>query len=55
VRALVRNGSDAKLLAGASIVRVNTVDRGIFASQVAVERHFVQLVGGAHPSQAKAQ
>jgi len=55
VRALVRNGSDAKLPSGASIVRGNALDLGTFADQVAPSDTFVQLVGVAHPSPAKAR
>lgn len=55
VRALVRNGSDAKLPAGATIVRGNALELGTFADQVAPSDTFVQLVGVAHPSPAKAQ
>jgi uncharacterized protein YbjT (DUF2867 family) len=55
VRALVRNGSDAKLPAGATIVRGNALDLGTFADQVAPSDTFVQLVGVAHPSPAKAR
>jgi len=55
VRALVRNGSDAKLPAGATIVRGNALDLGTFAGQVAPSDTFVQLVGVAHPSPAKAR
>ena len=55
VRALVRNGSDANLPSGASIVRGNALDLGTFADQVAPSDTFVQLVGVAHPSPAKAQ
>src|ERR1051326_5342820 len=50
VRALVRNGSDAKLPEGAAIVRGNALDGATFASQVAPSDTFVQLVGVAHPS-----
>src|SRR4051794_10795515 len=55
VRALVRNGSDAKLPAGAAIVRGNALDGATFAAQVAPSDTFVQLVGVAHPSLAKAR
>ena len=55
VRALVRNGSDAKLPAGATIVRGNALDASTFADRVAPSDTFVQLVGVPHPSPAKAQ
>jgi len=55
VRALVRNGSDARLPEGATIARGNALDRATFASQVAPSDTFVQLVGVPHPSPAKAR
>jgi uncharacterized protein YbjT (DUF2867 family) len=55
VRALVRDGSDAKLPPGATIVRGNALELGTFADQVAPSDTFVQLVGVAHPSPAKAR
>ena len=53
VRALVR--SEAKLPDGAIAVKGNALDRATFASQVAPSDTFIQLVGVAHPSPAKAQ
>jgi uncharacterized protein YbjT (DUF2867 family) len=55
VRALVRAGSERKLSAGAVPVIGNALDRGTFANQVAPSDTFIQLVGVAHPSPAKAQ
>jgi uncharacterized protein YbjT (DUF2867 family) len=55
VRALVRNGSMAKLPAGAAVVPGNPLDRATFADQIAPSDTFVQLVGVPHPSPAKAQ
>jgi len=55
VRALVRAGSEGRLAAGAVAVRGNALDRSTFASQVAPSDTFIQLVGVAHPSPAKAQ
>jgi uncharacterized protein YbjT (DUF2867 family) len=55
VRALVRNGSERKLPAGAVAVRGNPLDRATFAVQVAPSDTFVQLVGVPHPSPRKAQ
>ena len=55
VRALVRAGSEGKLAAGAVPVRGNALDRATFQSQVAPSDTFIQLVGVAHPSPAKAQ
>src|SRR5207237_8658267 len=50
VRALVREGSEKKLPAGAIAVRGNALDVSTFAHQVAPSDTFVQLVGVAHPS-----
>src|SRR5262249_21014695 len=55
VRALVRAGSEGKLPKGAVAVPGNALDRSTFASQVAPSDTFIQLVGVAHPSPAKAQ
>jgi uncharacterized protein YbjT (DUF2867 family) len=55
VRALVRNGSIAKLPHGAAAVVGNALDYDTFADQVAPSDTFVQLVGVPHPSPAKAQ
>src|SRR2546423_6402112 len=55
VRALVRNGSIAKLPAGAAAVPGNPLDRATFANEVAPSDTFVQLVGVPHPSPRKAQ
>ena len=55
VRALVRNGSIAKLPAGAAAVPGNPLDRATFAGEVAPSDTFVQLVGVPHPSPRKAQ
>ena len=55
VRALVRDGSERKLPAGAVAVRGNPLDRATFALQVAPSDTFVQLVGVPHPSPSKAQ
>jgi uncharacterized protein YbjT (DUF2867 family) len=54
VRALVREGSEKKLARGAVAVRGNALDRTTFADQIAPSETFVQLVGVAHPSPAKA-
>lgn len=54
VRALVREGSQAKLPAGCEAVVGNALDERTFASRVAPADTFVQLVGVAHPSPAKA-
>jgi len=55
VRALVRDGSERKLPAGAIAVRGNPLDRATFADDVAPSDTFVQLVGVPHPSPSKAQ
>jgi uncharacterized protein YbjT (DUF2867 family) len=54
VRALVREGSEKKLARGAVAVLGNALDRATFAEQIAPSDTFVQLVGVAHPSPAKA-
>ena len=55
VRALVRAGSEGKLAEGAVPVIGDALDGRTFASQVAPSDTFIQLVGVAHPSPAKAQ
>jgi uncharacterized protein YbjT (DUF2867 family) len=55
VRALVRAGSEGKLEKGAIAVHGNALDRSTFAAQVTPSDTFIQLVGVAHPSPAKAQ
>lgn len=55
VRALVRNGSIAKLPNGAAAVAGNPLDRATFADAVAPSDTFVQLVGVPHPSPRKAR
>ncbi len=55
VRALVRPGSESKLPAGAVPVLGNALDTASFAAEVAPADTFVQLVGVAHPSPAKAE
>jgi uncharacterized protein YbjT (DUF2867 family) len=54
VRALVRAGSEGKLPAGCEPVVGNALDEATFASRVAPAETFLQLVGVAHPSPAKA-
>jgi len=54
VRALVRPGSEKKLPAGCVPVFGNALDGASYASQVSSSDTFVQLVGVAHPSPAKA-
>lgn len=54
VRALVREGSEAKLAQGAVPVRGNALDASTFRDLVAPGDTFVQLVGVAHPSPSKA-
>ncbi|HZT59330.1 MAG TPA: NAD(P)H-binding protein [Pyrinomonadaceae bacterium] len=55
VRALVRRGSEGKLAAGAEAVTGDPLDESSFAGRVAPSDTFVQLVGVAHPSPAKAK
>ena len=54
VRALVRRGSEGKLPSGAVAVFGNALDGQSYAGQIAPATTFVQLVGVAHPSPAKA-
>ncbi len=54
VRALVREGSRGKLPAGCEAVEGNALDDRTFASRVPPADTFLQLVGVAHPSPAKA-
>jgi uncharacterized protein YbjT (DUF2867 family) len=54
VRALVRPGSEKKLPAGCTPVVGNALDGASYANQIAPADTFVQLVGVAHPSPAKA-
>jgi uncharacterized protein YbjT (DUF2867 family) len=55
VRALVRRESEGKLPAGAEAVVGDPLDESSFAGRVAPSDTFVQLVGVAHPSPAKAK
>jgi uncharacterized protein YbjT (DUF2867 family) len=54
VRALVRPGSEKKLPAGCTPVFGNALDGASYAAQISPADTFVQLVGVAHPSPAKA-
>jgi uncharacterized protein YbjT (DUF2867 family) len=54
VRALVRPGSENKLPPGCTAVLGNALDGSSYADQIAPADTFVQLVGVAHPSPAKA-
>jgi uncharacterized protein YbjT (DUF2867 family) len=54
VRALVRDGSKAKLPSGCEAIVGNALDEKTFASRVAPADTFLQLIGVAHPSPAKA-
>jgi uncharacterized protein YbjT (DUF2867 family) len=54
VRALVRAGSEKKLPAGAEAIPGNALDASSYASLIQPSHTFVQLVGVAHPSPAKA-
>jgi uncharacterized protein YbjT (DUF2867 family) len=55
VRALVRAGSERKLPAGCIPVTGNALDRTSYAAHISPADTFVQLVGVAHPSPAKAK
>src|SRR3954464_16078673 len=54
VRALVRAGSENKLPTGCRAVAGNALDANSYTSQISPADTFVQLVGVAHPSPAKA-
>ena len=54
VRALVRPGSERKLVDGATAVFGDALDPSSFARHVAPSDTFIQLVGVPHPSPAKA-
>jgi uncharacterized protein YbjT (DUF2867 family) len=54
VRALIRPGSENKLPSGCKAIFGNALDSCSYASQIAPSDTFVQLVGVAHPSPAKA-
>jgi uncharacterized protein YbjT (DUF2867 family) len=54
VRALVRSGSEKKLPGGCTPIVGDALDSSTYASQVSPADTFVQLVGAAHPSPAKA-
>jgi uncharacterized protein YbjT (DUF2867 family) len=55
VRALVREGSESKLPAGCEAVHGDPLDGSSFAARVEPSDTFVQLVGVARPSPAKAR
>ncbi|MGD0696974.1 MAG: NAD(P)H-binding protein [Terriglobia bacterium] len=54
VRALVRKGSEHKLPSGCQAVIGNALDHTTYIASVPPSDTFVQLVGVAHPSPAKA-
>lgn len=54
VRALVRPGSEKKLPQGCTPVVGNALDGKSYANQISPADTFIQLVGVAHPSPAKA-
>jgi uncharacterized protein YbjT (DUF2867 family) len=54
VRALVRRGSEARLPAGCDLVIGNALDANSYREAIKPATTFVQLVGVAHPSPAKA-
>jgi uncharacterized protein YbjT (DUF2867 family) len=55
VRALARQGSEQKLRPGPQVVTGNALDASSFQSAVRGCDTFVQLIGTAHPSPAKAK
>ncbi|HKQ99331.1 MAG TPA: NAD(P)H-binding protein [Pyrinomonadaceae bacterium] len=55
VRALARRGSESRLPEGCEVVIGDPLDRKTFTGEVAPADTFVQLVGVAHPSPAKAK
>src|SRR5690349_16519503 len=55
VRALVREGAERKLPAGAIPVPGNALDASPLTAQVPPSDTFVQLVGVAHPAPAKKE
>ncbi len=55
VRALARRGSESKLPQGCTVISGDPLDKESFASAIRPTDTFVQLVGVAHPSPAKAK
>jgi uncharacterized protein YbjT (DUF2867 family) len=55
VRALVRSGSEHKLPSGCTPVIGNALDGNSYSGKISPAETFVQLVGVAHPSPAKAK
>jgi len=55
VHALVRPGSEDKLPTGCKAISGNALDANSYASQISPADTFIQLVGVAHPSPAKAK
>ncbi len=54
VHALVRTGSERKLPAGCRAISGDALDGKSYAGKIALADTFIQLVGVAHPSPAKA-
>lgn len=55
VRALARKGSESRLPDGCEVVTGNALDQSSFENEIRPSDTFVQLVGVAHPSPAKAK
>jgi uncharacterized protein YbjT (DUF2867 family) len=55
VRALVRPGSERRLVAGAELVIGDALDAATYAQHVSGTETFVHLVGTPHPNPAKAR
>lgn len=54
VRALVRQGSEHKLPSGCRPITGNALDSSSYSGHISPAKTFVQMVGVAHPSPAKA-
>jgi uncharacterized protein YbjT (DUF2867 family) len=55
VRALVRQGSEARVVQGCEVVTGDALRAGSYADRVAPSDTFVHLIGVAHPSPSKAE
>jgi len=55
VRALARPGSESKLPQGCTVLTGDPFDRESFVKQMGASDTFIQLIGVAHPSPAKAK
>jgi len=55
VRALVRPGSESRIVPGCEIVHGDALRSETYAANIGAEDTFVHLVGAAHPSPSKAE